>query len=100
MESVSEQHGEVVVGGAGHPNLDDADGAPICPPRLQGTQTEDWEALVARLIGSITREAGGTNLKPAIHPRTGCNKYDADSKEDNILMWTSGQWSPLYRSTE
>ena len=97
MESVSGQHGEVVVEGAGQPNLDDADEAPLCPPRLQGTQAEgsDWEALEARLIGSITKEAGGTNLNPAMHPMTGCNTKDADSKEDNILMWTSGHWFPL-----
>ena len=61
---VTGQHGGVVVA-AGQANR--GDWAPLSPPRplLHGTQSEGdstLEALEPRLIGSITKEAGGTNL--------------------------------------
>ena len=39
------------------------------------------------LIGSITNEAGGTNLTP-IHPVTGVNRTDIGSNRASILSWT------------
>ena len=39
------------------------------------------------LIGSITNEAGGTNLTP-IHPMTGVNRIDIASNWASILRWT------------
>ena len=91
---VSGQQGEEVA--AGQANRGDWD-----PPRplLHGTHTEVDSSLEPRLIGSITKEAGGTNLSPAIHPMTGSITNVVAIKTGNIVMWTNGSWFPFYQNT-
>ena len=73
------------------------DWAPLSPfrPRLHGTQAELYSTLEPCLFCSITKEDGGINLNPAIHPMTGSNTNVVATKTGNIVMWTVGSWFPF-----
>ena len=93
--SVSRQQGAEVVA-TGQRNREDW--VPLGPPLLQGTQAwedSDWGTLDH---GSITNEAGGTILTPAMQPVTGSKTYNVGSKRVNIIMWNSGSWFPFYQN--